>query len=178
MRIRSIAAAGAAVALLGTGTAASAAPAVERATQVNLISLRLAMHPNQVANVEGDSQNNGARVILWDLTNAENERWEPESQLDGYVRLRAQSSGKCLNVAGGGNADGAGVIQYTCGTAANELWKFNQVGWGYQVVAKSSGKCLNVRGGVVKGNTLIQYTCAGGAGAANDVWLASWEQPK
>ncbi|KAA2257914.1 RICIN domain-containing protein [Solihabitans fulvus] len=153
---------------------APAQAAAPRAAEARQITLRLASQPDQVANVAGASKENGAQVIQWPLSQAANERWEPESTLDGYYRFKSVNSGLCLNVRGGGSQDGAPVIQYTCGGSANELWRFVQKGIGYQVVSKSSGKCLNVRGGVGQGRELIQYTCVGG-GAPNDVWLPVWE---
>ncbi|WP_254407271.1 RICIN domain-containing protein [Streptomyces sp. GMY02] len=145
-----------------------------RAVRVEQVTIRLASDPGQVANVRGNSSQNGAAIIQWPLSRAANERWRPESTGGGYYRFRSVSSGKCINVRGGGSADGTAVIQYTCGTAANEQWRMVPKGKGYQLVARSSGKCLNVRGGVGRGNPLIQYRCTA-AGAANDVWLLSWE---
>lgn len=170
------------MALLGLAAAATGvaigSPLTAAADQVQLkvLTLRLASDPNQLANVEGASLANGARVIQYPWSGTANERWLVTVEDDGYYRFASLHSDKCLNVAGGGNADGTNVIQYTCGVtpAANEEWRFVQTGIGYQIVARSSGKCLNVAGCVGVGRPLIQYTCTAG-GAANDVWLPVWE---
>lgn len=41
---------------------------------------------------------------------------------NGYHRLVARHSGKCLNVSGDSAADGALVIQWSCVGATNEQW--------------------------------------------------------
>ncbi|WUW10852.1 RICIN domain-containing protein [Streptosporangium sp. NBC_01469] len=136
------------------------------------MSLRLAVDPTQVAQVDRASQDDGATLSQQPWSGAENERWTAEPAGNGYYRFRSGNSGKCLNVQGGSTVDNAAVIQTACGTA-NDLWKFASKGIGYQVVS-ASGKCLNVSGGTEVGNPLIQYTCSAN-GATNDTWLAVWE---
>ncbi|MFF3752939.1 RICIN domain-containing protein [Streptomyces sp. NPDC002018] len=170
------AAVGCAAMLLGSLSPAAADGGDEPQSSIRLerITLRLASDPGQVANVRLNSMENGASIIQWPLSNTANERWAPERTGGGYYRFRSLSSDKCINVSGGGTADGTPIIQYTCGFGSNEQWRLVPKGLGYQLVARSSGKCLNVAGGVGQGNPLIQYTCTV-AGAANDVWLLSWE---
>ncbi|MEE4543869.1 RICIN domain-containing protein [Streptomyces sp. V4-01] len=163
-----------AAALTGTSGSAAAQPAAPRAIVAQQFTLRLASDPGQLANVRGASSADGVPIIQYPWSGTRNERWEFDSALGGYYRLRSVSSGKCLNVSGGGSANGTQVIQYTCGSADNELWKFVPKGIGYQVVVKSSDKCLNVAGGVGVGYNLIQYDCTA-QGAPNDVWLPVWE---
>ncbi len=163
--------------LLGAIGPAAASPSAGPAPQAVVaqqLTLRLAGHPGQVANVRGAATQNGTPIIQYPWSGLRNERWEADSALGGYYRFKSVSSGKCLNVSGGGTANGTPVIQYTCGTSDNELWRFVPKGIGYQIVVKSSDKCLNVRGGVGVNNPLIQYTCTA-AGVDNDVWLPVWE---
>lgn len=187
MKMRKQWAVGAAVVAMSTGLVAGSAGASDSADEAvaapasqarsivaQQFTLRLASDAKQVANVRGAGTADGVPIIQYPWSGATNERWELDSALGGYYRLKAVNSGKCMNVQGGGNANGTQVIQYTCGSSDNELWKFVPAGTGYQVVAKSSGKCLNVQGGVGPGNNLIQYDCVSG-GAANDVWLPVWE---
>ncbi|WP_107422283.1 RICIN domain-containing protein, partial [Streptomyces lushanensis] len=140
-----VAAVGCVAVVLGSWSPAAASDAEgaasPRAVTVEQITLRPASDPGQVANVRGNSSDNGADIIQWPLSRAANERWEPESTGGGYYRFRSLSSGKCVNVKGGGSADGTPVIQYTCGTAANEQWRLVPKGLGHQLVARSSGKC-------------------------------------
>lgn len=90
-------------AVIGAGLvfgALGAAPAADAAARVRTVTLRLASHPGQVANVAGGSTENLAHVIQWPLSHTDNERWEPEPVSGGYFRLRSVESGKCLNVQG------------------------------------------------------------------------------
>ncbi|MFF0434499.1 RICIN domain-containing protein [Streptomyces sp. NPDC004327] len=158
----------------GSATAEGPAGAAPRSIVAQQFTLRLLSDDKQVANVQGAGTADGVPIIQYPWSGRSNERWELDSALGGYYRIKSVSSGKCVNVEGGGNANATRVIQYTCGTSDNELWKFVPVGSGYQVVVKSSGKCLNVAGGVGVGHGLIQYDCVAG-GAPNDVWLPVWE---
>jgi hypothetical protein len=159
-----------------TASAAAIAPQPRSAVTLQVLSLRLASDPGQLANVQGASLADGAAVIQYPWSGTPNERWLVTGDNDGYFRFASLNSNKCLNVQGGGTASGTPVIQYTCTNdgAANERWKFVPAGIGYQIVSKASGLCLNVRGGVGVGNPLIQYTCTPGGGA-NDTWLPDWE---
>lgn len=42
---------------------------------------------------------------------------------DGYVRVLARRSGKCLDVANASTANGARLIQWPCGTGANQQFQ-------------------------------------------------------
>ena len=87
----------------------------------------------------------------------------------GYSRLVAQHSGKCLDVSGVSTEDRAEIIQWQCHAGANQDWRLEPVGEGYQVVARHSGKCLDVRGESTNdGGQIIQWSCTGGA---NQTWL-------
>ncbi|WP_190120926.1 RICIN domain-containing protein [Streptomyces inusitatus] len=157
--------------LLGPAAASpGAASPAKLAVSAELVTLRLASDPGQVADVAGASGDDGAEVVQWALNGQENQRWEPEATGSGYYRFKAEHSGKCLNVRESSHEDGARIIQWPCGTDDNEQWKFVPKGIGYQLVVKSSGKCLNVEGGVGQGRNLIQYTCSAD-GETNDVWL-------
>ena len=82
-------------------------------------------------------------------------------------RFKASSKfglgGKCLNVAGGGDANGTQIILYHCSGTPNERWHRE----GRQIVG-IGGKCLNVQGGGdADGTPIILWPCAN---AANDRW--------
>ncbi|SNS37391.1 RICIN domain-containing protein [Actinoplanes regularis] len=89
-----------------------------------------------------------------------------------YYELRAQHSGKCLDVdgrgSGGANADLADVMQYRCWGGNNQHWKFVEAGNGYyEIRAQHSDKCLDVDGRGAGGENadfanVMQYHCWGG----------------
>ena len=88
---------------------------------------------------------------------------------DGYSRLVARHSGKCLDVSGESTEDGASVIQWQCHSGANQQWRVEAVTGGHRLVARHSGKCLDVTGwSLDDGASIIQWQCHGGA---NQTWL-------
>ncbi|WP_434097118.1 RICIN domain-containing protein [Streptomyces mirabilis] len=105
-----------------------------------------------------------APVVQFTCNDGLNQQWRLEGAGDGYYRILAQHSGKCLDVEHASTADEAFVNQYSCGSGQNQQWKFDDQGNGYyRLVARHSGKCLDVPAGskndIVR---LIQYTCGTG----------------
>lgn len=86
------------------------------------------------------------------------ERWYYD-----YTTLKAQHSGKCLDVSGYSRQSGANIHQWDCHGADNQLWKLvPKEGW-YSLVPKHSGKCADVYGGSqANGANVIQWDCHGG----------------
>lgn len=78
----------------------------------------------QIFNVAGASTDDGAAIILYQESNAPNERWQFVDQGNGYFKIVAVHSKKNLNVPGASSAAGVGMIQYQdAGGADNELWQ-------------------------------------------------------
>lgn len=101
---------------------------------------------------------NGTKVMIWDCTGAEAERWRV---LDGTI---TGIGGNCLDVDGGATADGTGVHMWHCNPGApNQRWTLREgqlIGIG--------GKCLDVTGGhATNGTPVILWTCTG---KANQKW--------
>ncbi|MEU0551404.1 RICIN domain-containing protein [Micromonospora sp. NPDC005979] len=85
--------------------------------------------------------------------------------------LAAQHSGKLLDVSNNATTDGADIVQWSANGQANQRWRFQDAGSGYQtVVSVHSGKCLDVYGGAsatADGVRVTQWTCNGGT---NQQW--------
>ena len=47
-------------------------------------------------------------VVQWACNGGDNQTWNVEPALDGYSRVIARHSGKCLDVSGASTDDGAG----------------------------------------------------------------------
>lgn len=97
-----------------------------------------------------------------------NSQWRFTDNSNGYVRVLAQHSGKCLDVSDNSTANGAEVKQYDCGSGDNQRWRFESLGDGYvRIVAKHSNKCLDTQDGSPQaGAHLVQTDCGVGAGQA------------
>ncbi|MFE0759601.1 RICIN domain-containing protein [Streptomyces smyrnaeus] len=98
-----------------------------------------------------------------------NQHWQVLSLGNGFHRLVARHSHKCLTVPGSSDANGTRVTQRTCSAKANQQWRITNVGGGYyRITARHSGKCLDIRyGSTTAGARAIQYTCKG---SANQQW--------
>jgi hypothetical protein len=136
-----------------------------------------------VMDVYGGWADNGTTVDLWyDKRNAPGSylanqkfdfiRWGNTD----YFWIRAENSGKCLDVWGASPDDGAPVTTFTCVNQDNQLWSFAGNGV-YKLVSKSSGKCLDAANWYYPdppqmGASLQQWTCAEwqDGGAWQDPW--------
>lgn len=81
----------------------------------------------------------------------------------GYI-LRAQHSGKCMDVGGWSTENGGNVVQWDCHGGANQIFRVLDAGDGYWMLQNvHSGKCLNVSGwGTNAGANIHQWDCHGG----------------
>jgi rhamnogalacturonan endolyase len=71
----------------------------------------------------------GADVVQWTAsTSSTNQQFQLVSTGDGYYRIVARHSGKCVEVLGSSTAAGADVVQYTCNGGNNQSFKFTPVG--------------------------------------------------
>ncbi|MFF9808358.1 RICIN domain-containing protein [Streptomyces coeruleorubidus] len=64
-----------------------------------------------------------ARVQQYRCGTGTNQQWLLQDQGNGYHRLVARHSGKCLDVENGSTANGARLIQWNCGTGANQQFQ-------------------------------------------------------
>ncbi|MFJ4314254.1 RICIN domain-containing protein [Streptomyces lavendulae] len=113
------------------------------------------------ATVPGSSSDNQVPVTQETCADTLNSQWRFTDNSNGYVRVLAQHSGKCLDVADNSMADGGEVKQYDCGTGDNQRWRFETLPDGYvRIVAKHSSKCLAVQdGSTTAGAKIVQSAC-------------------
>jgi hypothetical protein len=125
-------------------------------------------HSDLYLDVDGVSQNNGARIHQWSYTGAANQLWRRYTIGDSYSILVSVNSGKCMGVTGSSLNSGANVVQWDCNGSSDQEWYFQPTGgykYGYpvyRVVNRHSGLCLGVLGGnSVVGSPFVQWTCNG-----------------
>ena len=131
-----------------------------------------AKHSGKCLDVVGgtSAMANGVRVVQWDCSQEENQKWTVTPVSDGYYKIIAKHSGKSLDVFGGTVSQGDGVIveQWDYNGGTNQLWKLVPLGDDYyQVIAKHSGKSLDVNGGPSAVNNGAQVQQWGYIGADN-----------
>ena len=73
--------------------------------------------------MSGASTADGAFVNQYHCTTGTNQQWLFQDQGNGYFRLVARHSGKCLDVKDASTADGARLIQWPCGTGTNQQFQ-------------------------------------------------------
>jgi Ricin-type beta-trefoil lectin domain len=128
--------------------------------------------------VEGVSQNNGARIHQWTYTGAGNQWWgmhtSPCGCGTGFVNSTSVNSGKCLGVSGGSLSQGASIVQWSCNGHPDQTWLWiytgytTSTGWPiWNILDENSGMCLGISGGSTsRGAYAIQWGCNGHADQA------------
>ena len=72
----------------------------------------------QALDVSGVSTANGANIQIWAWNGGNNQQWRFENAGNGYWKIIARHSNKCVDVQGASTADGANVHQWDCITGA------------------------------------------------------------
>ncbi|HKP95049.1 MAG TPA: RICIN domain-containing protein [Fibrobacteria bacterium] len=90
-----------------------------------------------------------------------NVRFAMVPQPGGYVSLKFEHSGYCVDISGGSKLDNAPAVQYPCSGNDNQLVQLvNNPNGSHSFKFKHSGKCLDVPGSsTADGTQFIQYTC-------------------
>jgi hypothetical protein len=119
--------------------------------------------------VNGASTTDGAGLIQWSRTNANNQQFQFVDAGGGFYKLRARHSSKLADVQGASTADGAAVVQWSDNGGANQQFSLSDSSNGYvRLVNRNSGKVVEVQGSsTADGATVVQRTDNGGA---NQQW--------
>jgi hypothetical protein len=104
---------------------------------------------------------------------------ESAAHAAGFYPYANLSSGKCMDVYGGGTSNGTAVDQYTCSGGQNQQWEVSFVKNivstpVYELIPENAtAKCLDVSGGgTSNGSTLDIYSCDQ---ANNQLWYANYD---
>ena len=73
------------------------------------------------------SLNDGMPLVQWACNGGDNQTWRVETASDGYSRVIALHSGKCLDVGGASTDDRAEIIQWQCHGGDNQQWRVEAV---------------------------------------------------
>jgi hypothetical protein len=116
---------------------------------------------NRCLDVNGGSQTNGTRVLIWDCNGNGNERWTTTAS--GELRI---FDTKCLDVLNQATTSGSAVGIWDCNGGANQRWTLNPNG---TITGAQSGLCLAPTGGsTANGTLMVIATCTG---ATNQQWV-------
>ncbi|MFY7865730.1 lectin [Roseateles sp.] len=72
---------------------------------------------NMCLDVDGGSQNDGARVLAWQCNGGQNQRWMRSGN-----QIRSQMNGKCLDIRDGNARPGQQVLMWRCNGGQNQRW--------------------------------------------------------
>jgi dienelactone hydrolase len=105
------------------------------------------------ADVEGVSQANGARLLLWTCNGQVNQRWTQTAAGE----LRVYDNPKCMDA--GASGQGARVTINACNGGNSQKWTVNANG---TVTNAASGRCLDASG-TADNSPVVVNTCTGGS---------------
>ncbi len=122
-------------------------------------------HSNQVLDVTGCSNSDGAQMEQWPLNSAPCQQWKAQATSDGFYQLISRQSNKALDVDNCSANSGGKVQQWTQNTADCQRWSIERVEPGYyKIVSKFSGKVLDVNAcSQTAGAIVQQWEWLGGA---------------
>eukprot|EP00455_Lapot_gusevi_P054966 TRINITY_DN88_c0_g2_i1.p1 TRINITY_DN88_c0_g2~~TRINITY_DN88_c0_g2_i1.p1 ORF type:complete len:223 (+),score=75.87 TRINITY_DN88_c0_g2_i1:76-744(+) len=124
-------------------------------------------HSGKALDVEGASEENCARIIQYQRTGGENQRFEIQHRHGHYYSIHPQhvEDNMALDVDGGSHDDEAQIIQYEFHGNDNQLFSFEYDGHGaFSIRCKASHKYLDISGGGHEDCApLIQYRHTGGS---------------
>ncbi|KOU72385.1 ricin B lectin [Streptomyces sp. XY66] len=73
--------------------------------------------------ISGGGTADGARLVQWNPTYADNQRWKVSDTGDGHVTFTCARSGKVLGITGRSTSDGATLEQQTPDGSAQQQWR-------------------------------------------------------
>src|SRR5881396_229897 len=108
------------------------APTAASAATVDTTALYVLLNRNsgKALDVNGASTADGANLIQWTRTNANNQQFQFVDAGGGNYKLRARHSGKLVEVGGLSTADGANILQWPDWGGSNQQWQLVQVDGG------------------------------------------------
>jgi len=145
--------------------------------QIDLtIGLLKAKHSQKCLDESTNTNANGANIHQWNCHSGDNQIWHLEyvETVNGkpYYQIKAQHSGKCVDVKDASRNNGANIHQWTCEQVDNQLWTRHWPDHNsnyFELRAKHSGQCLDVsEASNDNGANVHQWDCVGGA---NQLWL-------
>jgi hexosaminidase len=89
---------------------------------------RNAAAQNEVWDVTGGASatGDGVKIQTWAYGGGTNQQWQPVSLGNGFYKMVARNSGKCLDVPAASTANGVQLQQYTCNGTTAQAFKLVQ----------------------------------------------------
>ena len=114
-----------------------------------------------VLGVSGGSQANGAQLIQWADTGAEDQAWHVTTT-SGLTKFGNRNSGQVIGIYQGSTTEGADAVQWLDTGATNQEWTLEATGSYYKILNSNSGMVLGVNGGsTTEGASIVQWDDTG-----------------
>ncbi|WP_410641639.1 non-reducing end alpha-L-arabinofuranosidase family hydrolase [Amycolatopsis sp. lyj-346] len=151
--------------LLTVATTPASAATVDTAAWYVLVN----RNSGKALDVYNFSTADGADVVQWTRTNADNQQFQFTDSGDGYYRIKARHSGKVLDVSSWSAADGAAIHQWTDHGGTNQQFRLADSDSGYvRLINRNSTKAVEVQNAATNdGAGIVQYSDWGGS---NQQW--------
>ncbi|WSL59423.1 non-reducing end alpha-L-arabinofuranosidase family hydrolase [Kitasatospora herbaricolor] len=142
------------------GTAPAAAATVDTTAWYVLVN----HNSGKALDVYNSSSADGASVVQWSRTNANNQQFQFVDSGDGYYRLKARHSGKMIDVSSWSTADGAAIHQWSDHGGTNQQFRLADSDGGYvRLINRNSNKAVEVQNAATNdGANVVQYGDWGG----------------
>ncbi|PZF94630.1 non-reducing end alpha-L-arabinofuranosidase family hydrolase [Micromonospora deserti] len=146
-RWRSGLAAAAVVAVVGGLLTVAQTPASAATVDTTAWYVLVNRNSGKALDVHGASTADGARLIQWTRTNANNQQFQFVDSGGGYYRLKARHSGKVADVFNFSTANGGAIVQWADANGTNQQFRLADSDSGYvRLVNRNSGKVAEVAG--------------------------------
>jgi hypothetical protein len=121
-------------------------------------------HSNKVFDIEGDSSENGAKVLQFDEHGGSNQLFRFEEIGDGWGLIRVKHSNKVFDIEGWSTENAANVLQFDEHGGSNQLFRFEEIGDGWGLIrVKHSNKVFDIEGGSTENAAnVLQFDQHGG----------------
>jgi hypothetical protein len=130
---------------------------------------------SMLMDVSGGSTSSGGKVIQWQSTGGDNQKWTLNRVADNVYTLVSVKSGLCLDVPNKSTAENVQLQQWTCNGGANQQFAADLVGsltgTKFMLVNVNSGLNIGVdSSSTTAGAGVVQLT---GTGATSQQWTLS-----
>ena len=114
-----------------------------------------------VLGVNGGSLANGAQLVQWTYTGAEDQAWHVTTT-SGVTKFGNRNSGQVIGIWQGSTTEGADAVQSLDTGATNQQWTLEADGSCYKILNAASKMVLGVNGGSTSsGEAVVQWADTG-----------------
>jgi len=150
----------ASVAVLDANSTSDGEAQATQAIANGLYEIALFSDTNKVLDVDGASNDNGAKVQVYESNTTAAQRWQVSFGSDGYYTIKSVTSGKYLDVTGASVENGTQIQQYDGNSTLAQMWVIEEdsARSGYYLIrsALNTSYVLDISGGSTDNGAKVQ----------------------